>query len=221
MLLVRDSHPADAEAEMAFSAELVRAVAAGARPRCARLYRPGPTLAFGRRDALLPGFAAARDAARDHGFAPVVRLGGGHAAAYDEGSVVVEVVEPQAQVGVGIQERFQALADLLADGLAAVGVDPVVGELPGEYCPGRWSLHAAGSGVKLAGIAQRSVRGAALTTAFVAVEHGDRLRAVLTDVYAALGLAWEPSTAGALEDVRPGVRAADVERVLSDVLSRR
>lgn len=221
MLLVRDSHPADAGAEMAFSATLLRELAAGQRQACARLYRPGATLAFGRRDALSPGFKQAREAALGHGYTPVVRLGGGHAAAYDAGSVVVEVLSAQARVGVGIEARFAWLADALIEGLADVGVTAVAGELPGEYCPGRWSLHAEGSGVKLAGIAQRSVRGAALTTAFVAVEGGARLRAVLVEVYNALGLAWSPPTAGALEDVRPGVSAADVEAALAEVLSRR
>jgi octanoyl-[GcvH]:protein N-octanoyltransferase len=221
MLLVRDSHPADAKAEMAFSAALLRDVATGQREACARLYRPGATLAFGRRDALLPGFADACAAALAHGFAPVVRLGGGHAAAYDAGAVVVEVVAGQAQVGVGIEARFAWLADALIEGLADVGVTAVAGELAGEYCPGRWSLHASGSGVKLAGIAQRSVRGAALTTAFVAVQGGARLRAVLVDVYDALGLQWSPATAGALEDVQPGVTADDVQTALAAVLSRR
>ncbi len=219
MELVRDRHPEDPVAEMAFSEALLRAVAAGARGPCARVFRPGATLAFGRRDALLPGFAPAQEAARTHGYVPVVRLGGGHAAGYDEGAVVVELVTVQERVGTGIEARFAALAALLEDALRAVGVTTVTGELPGEYCPGRWSLHAEGSTVKLAGIAQRSIRGAALTTAVVVVEGGARLRAALVDVYAALGLTWDPATAGALEDVRPGVGAADVEAAVVDALA--
>ncbi len=219
MLTVRESHPSDPVAEMAYSAMLLRAVAAGERPACARVFRPGPTLAFGRRDALAPGFAAAQAAARAHGYVPVVRLGGGHAAGYDEGAVIVELVTVQARVGTGIEARFAAVAQLLGDALRGLGVVPVVGELPGEYCPGRWSLHAEGSTVKLAGIAQRSIRGAALTTAVVVVEGGARLRDVLVDVYAALDLGWDPATAGALEDVRPGVRAADLESAVLRALA--
>jgi octanoyl-[GcvH]:protein N-octanoyltransferase len=221
MLLVRDRHPADPAAEMVFSEALLRAVAAGTSPEAARVFRPGPTMAFGRRDAALPGFSAAQEAARAHGYAPVVRLGGGHAAGYDEGSVVVELVTRQDGIGGQIEGRFAALAAVLEDALRAIGVAPVVGELPGEYCPGRWSLHAEGSTVKLAGLAQRSVRGAALTTAVVVVEGGDRLRAALVDVYAALALGWDPATAGALEDVRPGVRADDVQTALLEALAGR
>lgn len=211
MEIVRERHPEDPAREMARTEELLRDVAAGRTGELARIFRPGPTVAFGRRDALLPGFDAATAAANAAGFAPVVRLGGGHAAAYDEGSVIVELITRQERVGIGIEPRFAAAAGVLADALRAVGVVPVVGELPGEYCPGRWSLHAEGTAVKLAGLAQRSIRGAALTTAVVVVERGAAIRAVLVDVYAALDLAWDPSTAGAAEDVVPGVRAGAVE----------
>jgi octanoyl-[GcvH]:protein N-octanoyltransferase len=61
------------------------------------------------------------------------------------------------------------------------------------------------------GSAQRAVRGGALLSAFILVGGGDRLRGVLFDVYRALGIAWRPSTAGALEDVAPGVTIEAVE----------
>jgi hypothetical protein len=68
--------------------------------------------------------------------------------------------------------------------------------------------------VKLAGLAQRAIRGAALVTGFVIVEGGDALRAVLTDVYAALGITWDPRTAGAVDALAPGVGTARVEAAL-------
>ncbi len=220
MLLITAAHPEDPAQDMALSEVLLRAVAAGTQPACARVFRPGPTLAFGRRDALLHGYPAARQAASAHGFVPLVRLGGGHAAAYDEGAVIVELITPEAGVGVGLQERFASAAALLQEALADLGLPAEVGELPGEYCPGRWSLHATGSTVKLAGLAQRSIRGAALTTAVLVVEHGARLRAVLVDVYAAVGLAWDPATAGAAEDVLPGLVAQDAARAVFAALGR-
>jgi lipoate-protein ligase A len=78
--------------------------------------------------------------------------------------------------------------------LAALGTPVEVGELPGEFCPGAWSLHAGG--VKLAGIAQRVTRGAAFTEAFLMVSGSERSRAVLVPVYEALGLELDPSTVG-------------------------
>src|SRR5690242_12368371 len=65
-------------------------VAAGHRRPVLRCYRPGATVAFGRRDVFLPGFATAAAAARRHGFTPVIRGAGGRAAAYHEGSLIFD-----------------------------------------------------------------------------------------------------------------------------------
>src|SRR4051794_22369704 len=176
-------------------------------------------MGFGRMDTLLAGYAAAREAASAHGYAPLVRLGGGHAAGYDEGAVVVDLVAPSRAIAEGIERRFAEGTELLARALRATGVPAEVGELPGEYCAGRWSVHAGG--VKLAGTAQRSIRGASLLTAVLVAEHGAPLRAALTDVYAALEIAWDPATAGAAQDVAPGAGATRLQdAVLAELAAR-
>ena len=53
----------------------------------------------------------------------------------------------------------------------------------------------------MAGISQRVVKGAALTSSVVLVDAGPTIRAVLVDVYRALGIEWRPETAGSLADV--------------------
>jgi lipoate-protein ligase A len=219
MRLIRAAHRDDPLLDMAVTRALLERVAAGELGPAARVLRPGPTLAFGRLDARAPGFPRAAAAARAHGFEPVLRLGGGHAAGYDAGSVLVEVVTRQAAIADGIQERFRDGAALLASALGRLGVPAEIGELPGEYCAGAWSVHAGG--VKLAGIAQRSIRGASLLTAHVVVEGGERLRAALVDVYDALGLVWDPRTAGGAADVVPGLTARAVEAVLADAVADR
>jgi hypothetical protein len=55
MRLLRAAHPHDPLLDMALSAALLERVAAGA-DEVARVFRPGPTMAFGRLDALRPGF---------------------------------------------------------------------------------------------------------------------------------------------------------------------
>jgi lipoate-protein ligase A len=210
--LIRESHPDDPAADIALSHALLRRVAAGELPATARVYRPAPTLAFAKLDKLAPGYDAAVAAAASRGFAPVLRLGGGRAAAYHEGCVVVEVIAPQEGIVSNLEARFAAGSQLLQRALARVGVDSAIGELPGEYCAGSWSVNARG--IKLAGPAQRAIRGAALWTAFVAVQRGAELRDVLIDVYAALALDWRPETAGAASDIVPGVRVPDVEAAL-------
>jgi len=213
--------------------DLLGQVRSGERPPTLRLYRPEPTLAFGQRDVRLPGYAAAAEAAASAGFAPVVRKAGGRAAAYHRGTLIVDHVEPAAEAMVGHQDRFRILGELYASALRSLGIDAGVGEIPGEYCPGQYSVHGLpaprtapkGPGavppgmvpagpVKLVGTAQRVVAGAWLFSSVFVVEDSAPIRSVLTEVYAALGLPFNPSTAGAAEDLVPGTTVEALERAL-------
>jgi len=205
---------------MALTQATLEGVAARTAAETVRVYRPGPTVAFGRLDRLRPGFAAAGAAALAHGRTPVLRLGGGRAAAYDRECVVVEVIRAQEKLVGGLEERFTDLVALLQDGLAAAGVDTEVGELPGEYCPGRFSLHLPG-GPKVAGVAQRVISGASLTTGVLVVAGGDGLRATIADVYRALELPVDVATAGAVADRHPETSVAVVEAGLRELAARR
>jgi octanoyl-[GcvH]:protein N-octanoyltransferase len=213
MELLREAAPGTAAGEIERSRELLRAVAAGERPSALRLYRPPPTVAFGKLDAIRPGYEAAREAARAHGFEPVLRAPGGHAAAYHDQSLGIDQVIASADPIAHVHEWFRAAAEILAGALASLGVDARVGAVPGEYCPGAYSVNARGR-VKLVGTAQRVVRGASLLGATIVVRDGARVRAVLRDVYRALELEWDEATAGAVEDEAPGATVEEVERAV-------
>src|SRR3954454_22202496 len=124
-------------------------------------------------------------------------------------------VRPVAEALPALQPRFEAAGSLFAAALRTVGVDARVGEVPGEYCPGQWTVSARGQ-VKLVGTAQRLVRGASLLGAVVLVQGGARVRAVLEEVNPALGLEWDPATAAAAEDEVPGLTVDAVERAVLD-----
>ena len=207
--LITAALPDDPALDIAVTHALLRAVAAGERAPALRVFVPGPTAAFGRLDALRPGFRAAAAAAREHGLVPVVRPAGGHAAVYGPGAVVVEHVTAEADVTAGLQERFADQSRRLRGALAGLGADARIGELPGEYCAGRDSINLGGR-IKVAGIAQRAIRGAALTTAVVTVEDGPALRAAIAALYGALGLEVDPDAAGTVDEALPGIHAADV-----------
>jgi octanoyl-[GcvH]:protein N-octanoyltransferase len=194
------------------AAELLRDVASGRSPGVVRVHRPGPTAAFGRLDRLRDGYVAAQEAARRHGFEPILREGGGHAVVYDERSVVLEEVMPSAGIAAGIHSRFDEGTARIVAALRSLGLDPDVGELPGEYCAGAHSVSLRG--IKVVGTAQRVIRGAALFAAVVLVGGGDAIRAALTNIYTALDLDWDPSTAGAIQDVAPDVTPESVEAAL-------
>jgi octanoyl-[GcvH]:protein N-octanoyltransferase len=218
MELLRARHPQDPVLDAAITHALLRQVASGEKPPTARIFRPGPTMAFGRLDAIDKArYASARAAASAHGYTPILRLGGGHAAGYDEGSVLVEIIRPIETIAEGIAERFASMTSLLMESLSTLGITARTGELPGEYCAGDWSVNAAG--VKLAGTAQRSIRGASLVTAMLIVENGTPLRAALTDIYAALDIPWRPSTAAAARDIIPSLTTTDAERILISTLA--
>ena len=205
--LVTASFPGDAVLEAAFSSALLALVGDGAPPAF-RIARPGPAVSFGRLDRLAPGYEAAVEAARAHGFEPVLRVGGGRAAAIHEQAIAFGLAAPAVGSGRSeshstTTERFVAMADLTRSALWRLGILAEVGELPGEYCRGAWSLHAGG--VKLAGLSQRVTRKGTWTEGFLVVRDGQRVREVLTAVYEALGLTWDPRTAGALSDLEDSI----------------
>lgn len=190
--------------ELAFARVLLDSVKAGRRGATLRMYRPAPTLAFGARDRFLPGFASAIEAARDHGFTPALRSLGGRAAAYHPGSLVIDHIEPSDSFITNTTARFTGFGEDYVEVLRGLGVDARLGEIPGEYCPGEHSVNVAGR-IKAIGTAQRVVSGAWLFSSSVVVEDPDPIRAVLTDVEAALGIDWDPSTGGSISEIHPEV----------------
>lgn len=214
-MLTASAPDGDAVLDTALSAALLDEVERGASP-VLRLWRPRPWVSFGRLDRLVAGFPAAVEEARRRGFAPVVRVGGGRAAVAHEGALVFGVA---CSAHASTSERFAVAADVLRGALKRLGIDARRGELPGEYCPGAWSLHAGG--VKLAGIAQRVRRHAAWIEAVLIVQDPGRVREILGPVYEALGLVWAESTAGAVEDLVPGVTWEDAAQALRAELATR
>jgi lipoate-protein ligase A len=211
--LLAASHPERPLLDMALSHALLLRVAEGARGATVRLYEPGPTVAFSKLDSHSPGFASACGAARAHGYEPVVRLGGGHAAAYGPGCLIHEEIAPHHSTLEGLGERYGRESELVEGALRGLGVAVTAGELDGEYCAGAHSLHAGG--VKIAGIAQRVIKGAALISTVVLLDAGPSLRAVLVDVYRALGIQWRPETAGSLADIAAAPGVAELAAALA------
>jgi octanoyl-[GcvH]:protein N-octanoyltransferase len=213
MLLVREAGSRPPALEVAVAHALVEQVNEGVYDAVLRVYRPAPTVAFGRLDALRPGFASAVAAARRHGFEPVLRSPGGHAVAYHEGCLGIDELLGERDPIAGMHERFAATGSRLAAALRGLGVDARVGPVPREFCPGEFTVNARGA-VKLVGTAQRVVRHASLLAASVAVAGAERLRAVLVDVYRELELDMDPATVGTVGDEVAGVGVDDVARAV-------
>lgn len=197
--LFREEFPLPPEMDTAVSHAVLRRVSDGLLPETLRLHRPGPIVAFGPKDKLEPGYGGAVAAAADAGFAAIQRLAGGRAAVFHQRTVAFSWVTPDPEPRQGIQERFRELAAIMSGAFRSLGVDARVGEVPGEYCPGEFSVNARGK-TKLMGVGQRLVQHAAHVGGVVVVGGSERVRDVLVPVYEALGLAWDPETSGSLED---------------------
>jgi lipoate-protein ligase A len=202
LTLIREGRPG--VLDVAISHSILTAVADGDLGATLRLHTPGSVVAFGRADRVTPGYRAAIQAAEAHGFTAVGRLAGGRAAVFHEQTLAFSLAQPVAEPRTGIRDRFEMIATLMADAFENLGVDARVGEVPGEYCPGEWSVNVAGT-TKVMGVGQRLVRGAAHIGGVVVVDRGHRIRDVLIPVYRALGIDWDPRTAGSLADRSPGL----------------
>ncbi|GAA2867455.1 lipoate--protein ligase family protein [Paenarthrobacter ilicis] len=221
LTVYRQPESLGAAEDLDFALELLRRARSGRQGACLRLYRPRPTVAFGQRDANLSGFAAAEAACRELGFEPLVRKAGGRAAAYHEGSLIIDHIEPHPDAIVRAKARFSEFGELLAGALRTIGVHAAVGEIPGEYCPGEFSVHGEDPDfpahrVKLIGTAQRVVSGGWLFSSVIVVENSTPIREVLTASYSALGLEWDPATAGSVSDLVPHLDVGAVEEAVID-----
>ncbi len=201
------------------SRALLERVAAGELPETLRLARPGAMVAFGKQDAVARGYAEAARAAREHGFEAVLRLAGGRAAVFHEQTLELAHALPGGDVRSGVHDRFREAADRIAAALRDLGVDARVGEVPGEYCPGGYSVNARGE-LKLAGVGQRLIRGGAHLGAVVVAADAARVREPLVPVYSALGLDWEPDTTGSVADEVAGVGLDEVTEVIRAAYAR-
>ena len=193
-------------------------VAAGTGWGVVEWHRPEPSAAFSRRDAHAPGFDAAVGIARDRGFEPFIRPVGGRLAAYHDGALVLDVLARHASPREGTTARFREFAHAIARGLSALGVDARVGAVPGEYCPGEWSVNIGGRH-KVVGTGQRIARGAVLATAVIVVGDAQPLAEVMADAYEHLGLAMDPRVVGSVSAHAPGVTLADVEDAVGEALA--
>ena len=218
--VLRDRVPDGPARDTAVCRALLDAVARREQPESLRLWRPDAALAFSVADRTRPGFPRAVAAAHAAGFAPFLRLAGGHAAVYTGVSLAFAWTRPLDDAYAGLEDRFRELSSLVAGALRRLGVDARVGPVAGEYCPGAHSVNARGR-VKLMGVGQRVVRGAAHVGGVIVVNDAARAREVLVPVHAALGLDFDPSTVGGVGEESPAATCEDVAGALLAELGAR
>ena len=214
------SLPDDPALDTALSRALMLRVAAGELPETLRLARPGPTVAFGKRDVVSAGYASAVHTARAGGYEAIERLAGGRAAVFHHDTVSLAHAVADADPRAGVIQRFDATADLVTAALRRLGVDARVGEVAGEYCPGGHSVNVAGTR-KVMGVGQRVVARGVHVGAVIVVDGAKAVRDILVPVYGALDLDWRPETTGSVAAAAPGTSWGDVVEALLSQYSDR
>lgn len=168
----------------------------GENARMVRVSSPEALVAFSRREERLPGYEEATRRSSALGYLPVLRPVGGTFAPMDSGSIVIEEFGFTAQ-DEWPQARYQRHAELLCDVYRSFGADAQIGEVPDEYCPGRYSVNRSGE-AKISGTAQRVSKGAWVVSTTVRVTSAAPLWPVIAACATALGTSVDPLRAGSL-----------------------
>jgi lipoate-protein ligase A len=200
LTVYRDHLTGDAPLDTAVSRAILAEVTTGELGEVLELGTPHRVVAFGKHDTLTEGFSEAVAIAKNQGYDPTVRIAGGRAVVFSPTIVRFAWTVPVLEAAATMHARFQTLADAVVGTLAALGVDASVGEIPGEYCAGQYSVHVLGSR-KVMGVGQRLTRSAAQVGGMIVVSDRDDINAVLIPVYEALGVPMDPTATGSIADV--------------------
>lgn len=181
-----------------------------------RLWRPlVPALSVGRLDVRHRRIDEVLALAHAADVTPVRRLAGGHATTFDSGCLCLGWAQPHPRLEES-SARYELIAEAIVDALGALGIAGSLGEAPGEWCPGAWSVQ--GPSGKLAGLAQRVISGGAWCEALIVIAAAPELRGLARDVHGILGLQWNDAAQGEIAGLLPG--AADPHAALTDALSQ-
>jgi lipoate-protein ligase A len=190
--------------DTAVSHALLRHATENSAGETLRIYRPTEVVAFGKRDTVAPGFQLAVRSAHAAGYESVVRLAGGRAAVFHRETIAFGWTIPSSDPRTGITDRFKRLSELLVKTFRDLGADARIGEVPGEYCPGEFSINLGGT-IKVMGVGQRLIAGAVHVGGVIVVDGGSQIADVLVPVYRDLGIDWNPLTSGDLRSAIPGL----------------
>ena len=169
-----------------------------------RFRRPQPTAAFSPQDTTHQDYERIKRMAWANGFVPVERGTGGRLTMFDEHALAITMIWPHPEPHQHTIKRYEIFSGIIAGALAKLGIGARVGELPNEYCPGRFSINADGR-VKLVGIAQRMNRRCFQMGAIIAIERSDKACAAIADAYRAMELPFDPKTYGAINELLPSI----------------
>jgi octanoyl-[GcvH]:protein N-octanoyltransferase len=208
--------PADARPAPADYASWVQQQLSNLRvgdPGIIRFRRPRPTAAFSPQDTTHANYEQVKRLARASGFEPIERGTGGRLTMFDENALGITIISPHPEPHPYMMQRYEVFAGVIANALVTLGIDAQIGELPNEYCPGKFSINAQAR-IKLVGIAQRMRPKCLQMGAIIAVELSDAACTAISEAYRAMDLPFDPGTYGAISDFQPALTYDQVTRTM-------
>ncbi len=201
VLILRSRLTGDGPLDTATSRATLRAVSRGELNDTFEVGVSHPVVAFGKHDTSARHFADAVRTASTHGFEPTVRIAGGRAAVFHEATIRFGYTHAVPDSAVGMHDRFRWMSGLIVETIGAWGIHAEIGEIPGEYCPGEYSVHIGRK--KVMGLGQRLTKGAAHIGGVIVLDGVDRINEVLQPIYEQLQIPMDPSATGSLRDAMP------------------
>ncbi|WP_411967458.1 biotin/lipoate A/B protein ligase family protein [Haloferax sp. YSSS75] len=186
---------ADREADRAVTAAMLQETGETGEPAF-RAWTPHRQIAFGRRDTRASHYDDAVAAAESRGFPALERSVGGRAVAYTGTTVAFAHAVPLDDARTGLDERYEAATTAVVRAIRSLGVPARRGEPPNSFCPGDHSVQAGG---KLCGLAQRIRQSSALVSGVVVVTDREEIADVLTPIYEALDVPFDPDSVGSVD----------------------
>lgn len=141
---------------------------------------------LGMLDTKLPYLNDALPIFSSYGYPYMVRNSGGLAVVSDEGVLNFSIFFPEGETRLSINEGYERMHDILQKAFASYGKSIQAYEISDSYCPGDFDLSIEGK--KIAGIAQRRLRGGIAIMIYLSVYGDQKKRAEMIREFYDLGL---------------------------------
>ena len=217
--IMRDQLTGDGPLDTATSRAVLRAVSTGDMPETFEIGLSSRVLAFGKQDTSSGGFERSVAIASEHGFEPTVRIAGGRAAVFHEATVRFGWTRQVEDPASTMHDGFRELSSIVVATLGDFGIHGEIGEIPGEYCPGQYSVHIGSK--KVMGVGQRLTRNAAHVGGVVVLSNSEVINEVLVPIYQLLDIPLAPEATGSVADAFNVDAAAFMDQMTDRVVAGR
>jgi octanoyl-[GcvH]:protein N-octanoyltransferase len=174
---------------------------------------PRPTAALSPQDTSHAQQDKVKAQMRARGFEPIERGTGGRLTVFDEKAFAVAIIAPHEDSKRDILQRFELLSSVIASALKSLDIDARVGEIPNEYCPGKYSINAEGR-VKLVGVAQRITSHVYQMGAVITIERSTAAIQAIAEAYKTMALPFDEATYGSVTELRTDVTAGAAQKAI-------